>query len=90
MFNFNNSNSLDIISSLPSLNDVLISYVLMCQSDAAKDLMSVPKTMLGLIYGARLPVFYLSAFTSHQKMERKKRKRELSLLQTKTPALTSA
>lgn len=75
MFNFNNNNSLDIIPSLPSLNDVLINYVLMYQSDAAKDLMSFPKKMLGLIYGARLPIFYFSAFTSHQKMKKKKKEK---------------
>lgn len=71
MFNFNNNSPLGIIPSLPSINDVLVSYVLMCQSDAAKDLMSVPKKMLGLIYGARLPIFYFSAFTSHQKVKKK-------------------
>ena len=89
MFNFNNNSSLGIIPSLPSINDVLVSYVLMCQSDAAKDLMSVPKKMLGLIYGARLPIFYFFCLHLTPKSE-KKRKRELFLLQTKTPALTSA
>lgn len=51
----------------------------MCQSDAAKDLTSVPKKMLGLICGARLPVFYLSAFTSTPKNEKKKKKEKIAV-----------